>query len=114
MEGVLTGGPRLTGGSHGLEREARLVIQMSVRPNPSGRFEAKYIVSSSAVSVALLSFAGELTTGPRFTGADHSASVDELKCGSTADRSASVGASAPHARSSAADAGTSGWVRAVR
>src|SRR5688572_5937854 len=100
MNGVLTGGPRLTGGSHGLEAEARLVIQMSTSPRPPGRFDAKYIVSSSAVMAGLLSFADELTTGPRFTGADHSAPADELTFGVTAPRKASVGVSLPHASSS--------------
>src|SRR5687768_3427205 len=114
MNAVLMGGPRLTGGSHGLEREARLVTQMSMSPSPPSRSEAKYIVSSSAVTVALLSFAAELTTGPRLTGADHVASVDGRKRGSTANRSASVGGSTPHARSKAAARDASRWVRAVR
>src|SRR5688500_5105949 len=114
MKGVLTGAPRLTGGSHGLVREARFVIQMSTSPSPPGRFEAKYIVNSSAVSVGLLSFAAELTTGPRVTGADHSAPADELNRGSIGERWASVGVSPPHASSSAAVSAPGPWIRVVR
>src|SRR5438045_969117 len=69
---VLIGAPRLTGGSHGLSSEARRVTQMSSPPSPPGRSEVKYIASSSFDSCAFCSLDAELTTGPRFTGADHS------------------------------------------
>src|SRR5687767_1198257 len=81
MKGELTGAPRFTGVSQGLSRDARLVTQMSTRPNPPGRSEAKYIVSSSDESVGLLSANGELISDPRFTGADHSELAKELKLG---------------------------------
>src|SRR5437016_14683235 len=51
---------------------SRRDIQMSLPPSPPGRFEMKYSVCSSGERPAFASRALELTTGPRFTGSDHS------------------------------------------
>src|SRR5438132_1842582 len=72
--GPLMTGPRMTGAcqAHAGSSAAvqvRRATQMSSEP---ARFDEKYRLSSSGESVAFCSPAAELTTGPRFTGSDHS------------------------------------------
>ena len=69
---VLTAGPRWAGGPHGSFRLARCDTQMSVEPYPPGRSEWKYRLNPSLEMAGPPSAKVELTTGPRFTGADQS------------------------------------------
>src|SRR6267143_5720762 len=69
---LLIGEPRLTGVSQAHGTHWRWDIQMSLLPRPPGRFETKYSVCPSGDRPAFASRALELTTGPRFTGSDHS------------------------------------------
>ena len=72
--GPLMTGPRMTGACQAhagssAAVQARRATQISSEP---ARFDEKYRLSSSGESVAFCSPAAELTTGPRFTGSDHS------------------------------------------
>ena len=69
---VLTAGPRWAGGPHGSFRLARCDTQMSVEPYPPGRSEWKYRLNPFLEMAGPPSAKVELTTGPRFTGADQS------------------------------------------
>src|SRR2546425_2003817 len=71
-------GPRSTGSPQGASMLARCETQMSAPPRPPGREpggegraeEVMYRLRPSLEIAGLLSLYGELTTGPRFTGAD--------------------------------------------
>src|SRR5712664_2507031 len=73
-------GPRSTGSPQGASRLARCETQMSGPPRPPGRApggegrseELMYRLRPSLEIAGLLSLYGELTTGPRLTGADQS------------------------------------------
>src|SRR6266581_186478 len=69
---LLIGAPRLTGASQSHARHWRCDIQMSLLPTPPARFETKNKVCPSDERPALASTELEFTTGPRFTGVDHS------------------------------------------
>src|SRR6266550_1424611 len=102
---VLIGGPRCTGACQAHARssgsvQARCDTQMSSGPDPPGRFEEKQRLRPSRASVAFCSLEDELTTGPRFTGSDHSEPANDM--------ASSLGAAGwdchSHARSSAREA----------
>src|SRR6266550_1598483 len=65
-------GATFTGVSQGQPSQARRVTQMSLAPTPPARTDAKYRLSPSCERDGWMSFTVELTTGPRFTGVDHS------------------------------------------
>src|SRR5687767_2900893 len=75
MPAVLIVPPRLTGGPHAqsgspMSVHARRDTHRSFDPNPPGRFEAKYKLRPSFEISGVISANGELTVGPRLTGAD--------------------------------------------
>src|SRR5689334_1073716 len=67
----LTVGPTFTGAPHAAVGVARCETHRSRPPEPPGRVESKYRLRSSGDSAGFVSAKVELTTGPRFTGADH-------------------------------------------
>src|SRR5688572_14167932 len=78
--GPLIPAPMLTGAPQGQSWHARRATQMSVPPNPPARVDVKYRLSSSGENAAFISPAEVLMAGPRFTGADHSASANDMAC----------------------------------
>src|SRR5688572_27149056 len=75
LPGVLIVSPRLTGGPHAqsgspVSVHARRDTHRSFGPNPPGRVEAKYKLRPSFEISGVMSPNGELTVGPRLTGAD--------------------------------------------
>src|SRR2546426_3108023 len=72
------GAPRFTGASQGHCKHWRRETQMSFAPIPPGRVETKYRACWFGDSPAFMSKALEFTTGPRFTGSDHSENSSAL------------------------------------
>src|SRR5688572_30532193 len=65
----LTGGPHAQSGSS-MSVHARRDTHRSFDPNPPGRVEEKYKLRPSFEISGVMSANGELTVGPRLTGAD--------------------------------------------
>jgi len=91
--GLLTVGPRLTGGLQGSFLVFRVVTQMSLLPKPPGRSELKYSDSPSNDTLGPPSSAELFTVGPRLTGVPQGSSlvfrvVTQMSCEPKPGRSA--------------------------
>src|SRR2546426_9585762 len=88
-------GPRSTGSPQGAWRLAGWETQMSGPPRPPGRTagseELMYRLRPSLEIAGLLSLYGELTTGPRLTGADHADQVGASLPSASANNPPTVG-----------------------
>src|SRR5439155_8431859 len=84
MAALLIGAPRFTGACQSHARQRRCDIQISRLPRPPVRVETKKSVCASDERPALASTELEFTTGPRFTGSDHSELAKRSACSTKA------------------------------